>query len=237
MGDRTTTMSFFQNHKLILGGAIFGFLFISAPVVAEENSEKSWMVQLGSFREEINAERFVSRIKKKGYTPFVAKAENSKLYKVRVGPYPSKNGAIQVAKGLKKNQGITALVVLSEGTPPDLENSGDSIDVVISQLLIWKKAWEERKVNTYLSFYSKSFKVPQKSHKDWIAQRRSALNGNSRISIQISDVQMKQNHETIEISFIQEFKSDIISNVGRKELVWINEGNSWKIIQETWQPS
>jgi hypothetical protein len=230
-------MSFFYKQNLIFVGAIFWFMFFSSPLVAEENSGKGWMVQLGSFKEGKNAEHFVSRIKKKGYTPFVVRGNNSEWYKVRVGPYPSKNEASQVAKDLKKDQRISALVVLSKEGPPDLKDRGDSIDVVVSQLLIWVKAWEGREVNDYLSFYSKNFRTPKKSHKEWVAQRRSALRGNSSISIEVSDIQMKQDGETIEMSFTQDFKSDKTSDVGRKELIWKNEGNSWKIIQEVWKPS
>jgi hypothetical protein len=230
-------MSSFHKYNSILVGAVFGLWFFSSSVLVSESSEKGWMVQLGSFQEEKNAELFVARIKKKGYTPFVVRKENSKWYKIRVGPYPSKSEANQVAKDLKKRQGISAMVTLSQGGPPDSDDPGDSIDVVVSQLLIWLKAWEARKVNAYLSFYSPKFKDPKKSRKEWARQRRSALKGNSRISIEISDIQIKQNDETVEMSFIQNFKSDKVSDVGKKELVWINEGNSWKIIQEVWKPS
>ena len=230
-------MSSFHKHNSILVGAIFGLLFFSSPVMAGEFSEKGWMVQLGSFGEEKNAERFVSRIKKKGYTPFVVREENSKWYKVRVGPYPSKNEASQVVKDLKKSQGLSAMLTLSAGGPPDLKDPGDAIDVVVSQLLIWIKAWEDREVNSYLSFYSKNFKDPKKSRKEWASQRRSALSRNSRITIQVSDIQMKQKDETIEMSFIQDFRSDRVSDIGLKELIWKNEGNSWKIIKEIWKPT
>ena len=104
-------------------------------------------------------------------------------------------------------------------------------------LLIWLQAWEGKNVNEYLSFYSTNFRDPKKSRKEWAEQRRSALNGNSSISIQISDIQMKQNDETVEVSFLQNYKSDRVSDVGKKKLIWKNEGNSWKIIQETWKPS
>ena len=226
-----------DSRNSIIVCAVFGFWFFSSSVMAGEGAEKGWMVQLGSFREEKNAEQFISRIKKKGYTPFIAKGKDSTWYKIRVGPYPSKLEARQVAQDLKKNQGISALVVLSKAGAPDSEDPVDSIDVVVSQLLIWLKAWESRKINEYLSFYSANFKDPKKSRKDWAAQRRSALNGNSSISIQISDIQMKQNDETVEVTFIQDYKSDRVSDVGKKELVWKNEGNGWKIIQETWKPS
>jgi len=195
------------------------------------------MVQLGSFHEEKNAKRFVSRVKKKGYTPFVVRAENSKWHKVRVGPYPSKEEARQIVRDLKKSHDIFAMVIFSNEGPSDLGDPVDSIDVVVSQFLIWLKAWEGGEVNAYLSFYSKNFKDPKKSRKKWEQERRFILRRNSGIIIQVSDIEMKQNDETIEMSFVQDFKSDRISDIGRKELIWENEGNSWKIIKETWNPS
>ena len=223
----------FHKHKSIL--AVFGLWVFASLVMA--NSEKGWTVQLNSFHEEKNAERFISRIKKKGYTPFVVKGENSQWYKVRVGPYPSKEEARLVVRDLKKNQGISAMVILSQEGPPDSEDPGESVDIVVSQLLIWLQAWEGREVNTYLSFYSKNFKDPKISRKEWVSQRRFALSRNSGITIQVSDIQMKQNDETIEMSFIQDFKSDRVSDIGRKELIWKNEGNRWKIIKEIWKPT
>mgnify|MGYP002635769684 CR=1 FL=1 len=229
----------------LLAGFVFGFLIFSSLAVVGEASAKGWLIQLGSFHEEKNAEAFVSRIKKNGYTPFVVQAEDSRWYKVRVGPYPSKEEAQQVAEDLKKKHAISALVVLSKKGPPDLDNSAglvgedpvDSIDIVVSQLLIWLNAWEGGEVDTYLSFYSKNFQAPQKSFKEWEQRRRYVLGRSSGTTIQVSDMEMKQNDEVIEMSFIQDFKSDRTSDIGRKELIWKNEGNSWKIIKETWNPS
>lgn len=226
-------MSLFYKQNL----AVFGLLLFSSLAMAGENSAKGWMVQLGSFHEEKNAKSFVSDIKKKGYTPFMMRSENSQWYKVRVGPYPSKGEARQIAQDLKKSHDIPALVIHSKGGPPDLGDSVDSIDVVVSQFLIWLKAWEGGEVNAYLSFYSKNFKDPKKSRNEWEQERRFILRRNSGIIIQVSNIEMKQNDETIEMSFVQDFKSDRVSDIGRKELVWKNEGNRWKIIKETWKPS
>jgi hypothetical protein len=231
--ERLTLTRSRQSTSLLVG-VVFGFLIFSSSVMAEDTSAKGWLVQLGSFQVKKNAEAFISRIKKMGYTPFVVQAENSRWYKVRVGPYPSKEEARQVAGDLKKNNAVAALVVLSKKGPPDLEDSVDSIDIVVSQLLIWLKAWEGGEVNTYLSFYSKNFQAPQKSRIEWERGRRYILGRSSGTTIQVSDMEMKQNDETIEMSFIQEFKSDRISDIGWKELIWKNEGNSWKIIKETW---
>ncbi len=241
------TLTRARQSTSLLAGFVFGFLIFSTFVVVGEASAKGWLIQLGSFHEEKNAEAFVSRIKKNGYTPFVVQVEDSRWFKVRVGPYPSKEEAQQVAGDLKKNHAISALVVLSKNKKgaPDLdgsmgsvdEDSVDSVDIVVSQLLIWLNAWEGGEVDTYLSFYSKNFQAPQKSFKEWEQRRRYVLGRSSGTTIQVSDMEMKQNDEIIEMSFMQDFKSNRTSDIGRKELIWKKEDKSWKIIKETWNPS
>jgi len=48
---------------------------------------------------------------------------------------------------------------------------------------------------------------------------------------------LSQNKNIIELNFVQKFNSDKYSDVGIKELVWINDGSDWKILKETWMPS
>ena len=233
-----------EKHNLTQSRQTFSFLMgvvFCCLVFPSSSIASGWVVQLGSFGEEKNARDFVSRIKKKGYTPFVIKGENSKWHKVRVGPYPSKEEARQVVSDLRKRQDISAMVIFSKDAPPDQNDDAianvDAIDIVVSQLLIWLQAWEQGEIEKYLSFYSDNFKAPNKSRRAWERGRRYILSRNSGITIQVSDMEMKQNDETIEMSFTQDFKSDRVSDIGRKELIWKNEGNGWKIIKETWSPS
>ena len=229
-----TAMLLFHRHIFI----VFSFLVCFLPVLgmAEEISNKGWVVQLNSFREQRNAESFIRGIKKKGYTPFVVKSQNSKWFKVRIGPYPSKLEALQVVGDLKKKQGISALVVLSSEGPLEMQDPIDSIDVVVSQFLIWVKVWEAGDINAYLSFYAKNFTGQKRNHQEWVAKRRYSLSRNSGVHVQVSDIQMKQNGATVAMTFVQNFKSDRISDTGSKELVWRNDGDGWKIIKETWEP-
>jgi hypothetical protein len=67
-----------RQATFLLVGVVFGLLIFSFSVIAEEASAKGWLVQLDSFHVEKNVEAFVSRIKKKGYTPFVVQSENSR---------------------------------------------------------------------------------------------------------------------------------------------------------------
>ena len=143
--------------------------------------------------------------------------------------------------------GIKELLVEKKGTnwkiinetwmPVDaLANDKSSIDrskQVANKLAGCLKAWEQQNVNTYLSFYSNKFKTPKGSHAKWRNTRHRALKANKNLSIQVSNIQTSQNKNIIELNFIQKFNSDKYSDVGIKELIWIDDGSDWKILKET----
>lgn len=211
--------------------------FLSFGIALANTIDNGWVVQLGTFKKQENAQDFVREIKKKGYTPFIVGGEKSDLYETRVGPYPSKEEANQVVLDLKKTQEITAIVLVSDENPPDIEEPFVSVDIVVSQFLKWIKAWEGQKINSYLSFYSNDFKDSKRLRKNWEAQRRKAFGSNSGVLIEVSDVQTLRADDGVEMSFIQNYKSDRVSDVGKKILIWKIEGNRWKIVKESWKPS
>jgi hypothetical protein len=210
---------------------------LSFGITFADTIDNGWVVQLGSFKKQENAQDFIKKIKKKGYTPFIVGGEESDWYKTRIGPYPSKEEANQVALDLKMAQGITAIVLVSDENPPDLVEPIDSVDVVVSQFLVWIKAWEAQKINSYLSFYSKDFKDSKRPRKSWEAQRRKVFRSSSGVSIEVSDIKILRADDAVEMSFIQSYKSDRISDVGKKVLIWKNEGDRWKIVKESWEAS
>lgn len=110
-------------------------------------------------------------------------------------------------------------------------------DIVTSHLFSWAKAWESRNVPLYLSFYSKSFKDPKRSRSRWEAYRRKSLEKSLKISIQISNIKIYiARKNIIKVTFNQRFKSNKLSDIGRKELIWEKGTDGWKIIKETWKP-
>jgi len=64
----------------------------------------------------------------------------------------------------------------------------------------------------------------------------TALKRHANISIQLQNIQIRQDKDTVDINFIQTFKSDGFSDIGIKELVWEKNGSGWRIIKETWMP-
>jgi len=111
-----------------------------------------------------------------------------------------------------------------------------SKDLVSKHLDQWARAWEKQDIELYLSFYSKEFKGSKERHADWRISRQAALKRHANISIQLQNIQIYQNKDTVDINFIQAFKSDGFSDIGIKELVWAKNGSGWRIIKETWIP-
>ena len=98
----------------------------------------------------------------------------------------------------------------------------------------WLKAWAKQDINSYLSFYSDQFKDSKHDLAKWQESRKRALEKNNNLTIEASNVQISESLNKIKLNFTQQFKSDKYSDVGVKELVWIKNGDSWKILTESW---
>mgnify|MGYP003971778947 FL=1 len=100
----------------------------------------------------------------------------------------------------------------------------------------WAQAWEKQNIELYLSFYSKIFKGSKEGYEDWKISRETALKRHTNISIQLKNIRIFQSKNTVEVNFIQIFKSDGYSDIGVKELIWEKNEIDWRIIKETWVP-
>ena len=197
-------------------------------------SGEFYQLQLNSFKVESNAKRFFDRLVKKGYKPFMVFVdEGEPWFKVRMGPYPSRQTANQVATELKKKHSLPSLILfagkndpVSSGSaslkekgsakitktalpspkisakstgseqdgPPQVtsENTGSSIDVVLSQFLVWLQAWQGKQLDSYFSFYSRSFESGGKPFTDWQQAQKKSLNLIRQIKIEVDDLEMAE---------------------------------------------
>ena len=241
---------------------------------AEETRVSEYLLQLNSFKVQSNAKRFFDWLVKKGYKPFMIFVdEGDPWFKVRMGPYPSKEAASRLAAELKEKHGLSSLILLagesrfaSSGSSPQLkkiatqkvkaapssakkslpptapelvapEHTGSPIDVVLSQFLVWLKAWEKKQLDSYFSFYSRSFESGGKPFDDWQRLQRESLDRIHQIKIEVDDLEMSEKEDTVEVSFIERYQSDTYSDIQRKTLVWKKEEGKWRIIAETSEPA
>jgi len=80
---------------------------------AKEMGVQAWIVQLGSFSSEKNAQELNSKLRDKGFTAFVEpmKQKSTVIYRVRVGPELLRSDAEKVRDKIKQTMHMDGLVV------------------------------------------------------------------------------------------------------------------------------
>ena len=82
---------------------------------AQSAAAPQWVVQLGSFGEQDNAQRLAKRVASVGFDANISthRSDGQVLYRVRIGPKPSRNAAEAVASALSAH-GFVAQVVTAD---------------------------------------------------------------------------------------------------------------------------
>ena len=83
---------------------------------AQVEAGSGWLVQVGSFGDEENARQVAGRLVEAGYSARLyphRSGGGNLMYRVRVGPEPSREGADEIASSLR-NRGYVAQVVSSD---------------------------------------------------------------------------------------------------------------------------
>lgn len=103
------------------------------------------------------------------------------------------------------------------------------------QIEAWRKDWESRDVERYLSHYSKSFRNNEGDLEQWARQKRLVGSGKTWVKIELGKMSVFRNpgkQDMIVVTFEQDYRSNNLSNVLRKRQYWMKEGGQWKIIYE-----
>ena len=109
-------------------------------------------------------------------------------------------------------------------------------DVVKSIINDWSTAWENKDVESYLSYYTSDYTSEYfDSHQLWKKDRENRIKNKSSIKILISNIDIEFNIEESEIAFvkfIQNYESDKYKDSVTKKITLIKENNNWKITNE-----
>ncbi len=117
------------------------------------------------------------------------------------------------------------------------ENNGNSIDVVLLQFLAWQRALQEKQLDSYFSFYAKNFQSGGTPFEDWEQGQRKSLADSNQLKIEVEDIEFLEKGDTIEMSFIENFQSDVFSELRHKVMIWKKLKGQWKIVKESSEPA
>ncbi len=121
---------------------------------------------------------------------------------------------------------------------PILPRPVDLLQEMQAVLQAWAKAWADQDVQAYLGFYSDSF-VPGggQTHDAWREQRRLRVSAPPFINITLSDVAVERTEQdAVQVRFSQHYRSNVINDQVRKELLFRKENGQWRIIRERLLP-
>ena len=113
------------------------------------------------------------------------------------------------------------------------------VDDIKNYIFTWKKAWENKEFDKYISFYSQNFKWKGGGLKEWVAYKQRTVLGKKFIKVKISHLTILAFRENLNdkptyyvAEFLQEYTSDTYSDRGIKRIYILNEKGKLKILAE-----
>ena len=119
-----------------------------------------------------------------------------------------------------------------DSTKPEAAADKDK-QAVEKALHAWAKAWSQRDMEDYYAAYAPEFKGKSPTRKAWEQERHARITGKKKISVSLSNLQIKVNGDKASVRFRQDYSSDALSVKSSKsiEMVKSKSGN-WQITQE-----
>ena len=143
-----------------------------------------------------------------------------------------KNEAFRTKKLIdanKFNNSNNVRTVVAQETPKNQNLARYSISLVLLHVEEWKNYWSSKNIRGFMSFYHKNF--PDK--KNFEDNKRRIFRKEQFIEIDISNVESEAKSNSIVVRFTQRYSSKSFSDTSRKELIWTNTEDGWKIVSET----
>ena len=100
----------------------------------------------------------------------------------------------------------------------------------------WVRAWQDENINQYFSHYHESFFDPQKGNlKQFKYYKRNIFRQAGKPKIALSHTNITQNDKYAVITFMQDYRSGVVGDIGRKTLYLVKDKYyDWKIVAEKW---
>jgi ketosteroid isomerase-like protein len=97
----------------------------------------------------------------------------------------------------------------------------------------WVAAWSSKDLKAYFNAYGRDFDpAGGASRSAWEAERRSRIEGKSKISVRLEGLQVVVNGNKATAKFRQDYRANGIAISSRKTLDLVKVGNNWKIVRE-----
>ena len=128
------------------------------------------------------------------------------------------------------------VVAAVQPTAPSASSSGSGDAAkaeVASAVEGWAKAWSNKDVKGYLSYYAPDFEVPKgESRSGWEKQRSERISRPKSISVDAKIVHESVSGNEATVTIRQSYRSDTLKSNTTKTLKLVKHGDRWQIKQE-----
>ena len=128
------------------------------------------------------------------------------------------------------NTPVIIISSLEMATKEELEEKAEDISNIIEG---WRESWQNKDVDRYMSFYSRSFSSGNKNWKQWKDYKTRLTKKYKEIRVEIDDLSILINNNVVLASFRQNYKTPVFESSGLKRLYITKNSEEWKIIGET----
>lgn len=104
---------------------------------------------------------------------------------------------------------------------------------VTAAVQAWAAAWAAKDMKAYLSAYGKDFDPPGRmTRAAWEKEREARIVGKSKITVQLSDLNVSVNGNKATARFRQAYSADSLNVSSRKTLDLVESNGRWLIVRE-----
>jgi tetratricopeptide (TPR) repeat protein len=171
----------------------------------------------------------------KKYTLLLSNLALEKLANLSVDAGASSNKG-QAGAAQPDGPAITAAPASVAALSKDRPTSTHSSESAPPELAMrqWVSAWQSKQKNRYFASYIPGYKGTMPSAAIWQKLRTERINKKSRISVNVSDVNVTaMGAEQAQVSFTQTYRSKEFNDTTKKTLIMVNRGGRWLIAKET----
>ena len=128
----------------------------------------------------------------------------------------------------------TPIIIEEKVLYTSLQELNGEKDSVRGFLEEWKRSWETKQLELYMSFYSENFRSKGMDWKSWREYKNRLNQQYKAIQITVETPIILRHNRNVVAVFFQSYRSDRFFNEGTKRLYLTPKGGDWKIIGEEW---
>ena len=132
--------------------------------------------------------------------------------------------------------GLTPVVISEEVEWLSLDDWNRERESFQQSFETWRRDWESRDMQKYLSHYSTRFRGDGLNYQQW-TERKTTINvSKTWIKVAVNHLSMlrnpSKNDDIVVVTFEQDYRSNNLENKMQKRQFWSKENGRWKIIVE-----